>query len=70
MNTLIADLHAALIKMEPADRLRVLHLLPATLDAAMQSTVAELRADGMSWQAIGDILGVSRQTVHERFATR
>lgn len=61
---------AQLADLPPADRLVALQALPAEVDVMMRAAVAELRAAGTSWQAIGDILGVSRQSAHERFASR
>jgi len=64
---LIPDLHQTLVSLPADERLQVLNLLPKTIDAAMRTTVAELRADGRTWAQIGELIGVSRQTVHERF---
>lgn len=36
---------------------------------AREEVMAARSADGATWQAIGDGLGVSRQTAHERFRT-
>lgn len=38
------------------------------VDWAMLSVVGEARAHGMSWQAIGNALGVSKQAAQQRFA--
>ncbi len=43
----------------------------ATVDATravLQTQVETLRARGISWQAIGDALGISRQAAWERFS--
>jgi hypothetical protein len=67
MSTLIADLHQALVRLPPDERLKALHALPATIDTAMHSTVAELRAQGYTWAQIGNLIGVTRQTAQQRF---
>jgi hypothetical protein len=36
----------------------------------VQHFVTNARARGESWSAIAEVLGVSRQAVHEKFATR
>lgn len=38
-------------------------------DAALDEAVAAARASGQSWQAIGDMLGMSRQGALKRFKT-
>jgi DNA-directed RNA polymerase specialized sigma24 family protein len=32
--------------------------------------VRQARAEGLSWQRIGELFGTSRQAVHQRFARR
>lgn len=44
--------------------------LHAELDEALVTAVANLRAQGHSWKAIGDALGVTKQTAYIRFAVR
>ena len=44
--------------------------LAGELDEALIAAVANLRSQGHSWQAIGDALGVTRQTAFIRFASR
>jgi len=44
--------------------------LTADADALVDQFVAEARHAGHSWTAIGDRLGVSKQAVRERFASR
>ncbi len=40
----------------------------ARTDAKVRRAVAAVRAAGGSWQDVGEALGVSRQTAHDRFA--
>lgn len=37
------------------------------LERALHEAVAEARAAGASWALVGQALGVSRQSAHERF---
>lgn len=37
------------------------------VDLALHMAVDNLRGQGHSWQVIGDALGITRQTAHERF---
>lgn len=41
--------------------------LPAVVDAALRVAVAGLRERGLSWQNVGDALGVSKQAAAKRF---
>ncbi len=36
--------------------------------AGLRAAVAAARAEGVSWHVIGQTLGVSRQSAHQRFA--
>ena len=36
-------------------------------DALVSALVAQAREDGMTWEQIGDLLGVSRQAAHKRY---
>lgn len=40
--------------------------LDERIDWALLALVAQARAEGMSWAALGDALGVSKQAVHKR----
>lgn len=40
------------------------------VEGAIAKAVAGLRAQGHSWQYIGDALGVKRQTAQERYAEK
>lgn len=66
-DTTITDLHAILTEMDARERLEVLDLLPATIKAATDTTVAELRNNKVTWAEIGTILGVSPQAAQQRF---
>lgn len=48
--------------------LRALADLRATLDDAVRVAVEGMRAQGVSWQVIGDELGISRQAAHKTYA--
>lgn len=50
--------------------LGVFPMLQVELDAAMAASVAELRAQGVSWAQIGEALGVSRQAAFNRFGAQ
>lgn len=41
--------------------------LRADVDLAVHQAVEHARAEGLSWQAVADALGVSKQTAHERY---
>lgn len=63
-----ADLTQAVNSGDPALGLRaslVLHRLAERVEA---SQVAAARTQGWSWQQIGDALGVTRQSVHLKYA--
>ena len=49
------------------DELRTDTLKAATIDARIRSSVAELRAAGVSWAVIGDALGITRQAAAQRY---
>lgn len=50
------------------------YLLPVAVDAAVHAdralvfAVRKARAEGVTWQAIGDLLGVTRSAAHQRFS--
>jgi hypothetical protein len=61
------DLSDRLRSVDPAVGLRAvgaLHRLAAQVEAA---AVGRARAEGWSWEQIGDALGVSRQSVHAKY---
>jgi hypothetical protein len=50
------------------DRLVALRSVAVLLGSRRASTVLTARAEGMSWQGIADRLGMSRQSVWDRYA--
>src|SRR5580692_2292763 len=50
------------------DRLVALRSVAVLLGTKRASTVLAGRAEGMSWQDIADLLGMSRQSVWDRYA--
>lgn len=68
--TLIAQTKIA---YDSGDPLRVLHALTvrfALVERGMADTVALARAQGLTWQQIGDALGTTRQAAWQRYAAR
>ena len=68
--TLIAQ---STIAYESGDPLRVLHALTERLlllERGIADTVALARAQGLTWQQIGDALGTTRQAAWQRFGAR
>ena len=58
---------------DSGDPLRVLHALTerrALLDRGIADTVSLARAQGLTWQAIGDALGTTRQAAWQHFQAR
>jgi hypothetical protein len=49
------------------DAVVILNTLVGTVETALGAAVALMRADGHSWAAVGQVLGVSRQAVQQRF---
>ncbi len=61
-------------RLDRAERpgLHALELAVARRDRAVadvELAVAAARAEGRSWSAIGDVLGISRQSAYERFSS-
>ena len=52
---------------EPADLLQALRMLRDTADSALVDVVRQARAEGMSWDAVGRWLGVSKQAAQQRY---
>lgn len=55
---------------DPRTGLRAVAALGRLAEALERAQVASARAQGWSWQDIGDALGVSRQAVHKKHARR
>jgi uncharacterized NAD(P)/FAD-binding protein YdhS len=53
---------------DPIGALRECRRAATALEKAMTQTVAAAREAGQSWTAIGDALGVTKQTAWERFS--
>lgn len=52
----------------PAEAVRLAGLLAARMDRALTLSVRQARADGLTWEAIGDLLGVTKSAAHQRFS--
>ena len=61
------DLDAQLSAADPAIRLRAVGALHRLAERVEVAAVDAARADGWSWEQIGDALGVSRQSVHTKY---
>lgn len=55
------------VSTEDPEDLRHLQLLQGVLDEAWQGSIAGLRASGYSDGAIGEVLGVTKQAVQQRW---
>lgn len=53
---------------DPIGALRECRRAATALEKAMTQTVAAARVAGQSWEAIGDALGVKKQTAWQRFS--
>jgi hypothetical protein len=62
---LVASLDAA---DDPASGLRQAVLLDAMTQRALTLAVRQGRASGLTWEQIGDLLGVTRSAAHQRFS--
>lgn len=49
------------------DMIGAVRLVELAAAQARRAIVAEARAEGRTWEEIGDALGTSRQAAHERF---
>jgi hypothetical protein len=64
----VATVLRVLNALPTEDRLVALRSVAVLLGSRRASTVLAARADGMSWQDIADRLGMSRQSVWDRYA--
>ena len=55
---------------DPAVGLRAVGALHRLAERVEAMHVAEARAEGWSWEQIGDALGVTRQSVHAKYGKR
>ncbi|MDX1875166.1 helix-turn-helix domain-containing protein [Mycolicibacterium sp. 120266] len=68
--TELSALADAAASTDPAEGLRAVRALQRLQERLEAVHVANARAQGWSWQAIADALGVSRQAVHQKFNRR
>lgn len=72
-----AEIHAALSSAlgelddgrSAIDQVSDIPAIEAAADALIASRVAAARSEGLSWHAIAQRLGMSRQAAHKRFGT-
>lgn len=50
------------------DYVRVLNEWSGIVAGRLEQAVADLRAEGATWQAVGDVFGVTRQAAQQRWA--
>jgi predicted DNA-binding transcriptional regulator AlpA len=67
-DTAVATVLRVLNDLPTQDRLVALRSFAVLLGSRRASTVLAARAEGMSWQDIADRLGMSRQSVWDRYA--
>ncbi len=65
-----ADVAELATSQDPAVGLRAVAALRRLADRLEGLQVANARDQGWSWDAIGALLGVSKQAVHKKHATR
>ena len=61
------ELSAAINADDPAIGLRAVLALHRLAERVEANQVALARAQGWSWQQIGDALGITRQSVHAKY---
>ncbi len=66
MNQVI-DMARDVDSQDPATGLRAVVALRRLLDQLERIQVRNARVHGWSWQAIAEVLGVSRQAVHKKY---
>jgi hypothetical protein len=64
------DLASAITSNDPSLGLRAALALHRLAERVEADHVATARQQGWSWQQIGDALGVTRQSVHAKYARR
>jgi hypothetical protein len=55
---------------DPTATLHVLASLAAEIDACLDAAVVDVRRDGCSWAEVADLLGVTRASAWQRYASR
>jgi hypothetical protein len=63
-----ADIASAVASDDPSLGLRASLALHRLAERVEADNVASARAQGWSWQQIGDALGVTRQSVHTKYS--
>jgi hypothetical protein len=63
----IEELSANLLSDDPAVGLRASLALHRLAERVEANQVASAREKGWSWQQIGDVLGITRQSVHTKY---
>jgi len=53
---------------QPADAVRLAVGIAGRIDRALTLAVRQARAAGLTWEQIGDLLGVTKQAAHLRFS--
>ncbi|HXD27585.1 MAG TPA: sigma factor-like helix-turn-helix DNA-binding protein [Arthrobacter sp.] len=66
MKTLVGSMDAG----GPVDRLQAVAALSQEVRRTEAVLVRRARGEGLSWEAIAQALGVSRQAVHQRYGRR
>lgn len=61
------QLSTALASDDPAVGLRAVIALRRLAERVEANQVAHARAQGWSWQQVGDALGITRQSVHQKY---
>jgi hypothetical protein len=61
------DISSALNSEDPAMGLRAVLALRRLAEQVEANQVAAARRQGWSWQQIGDVLGITRQSVHAKY---
>jgi len=65
-----SDIAGAVADRDPARGLAAVRALRTLADRLEEVQVANARSAGWSWQAIADVLQISRQAVHQKHAAR
>ena len=64
------EIAAAIESTDPSMGLRAVLALHRLAERVEADQVAAARRQGWSWQQIGDVLGVTRQSVHAKYGKR
>lgn len=63
----LQDISSTLNSEDPAMGLRAVLALRRLAEQVEANQVAAARNQGWSWQQIGDVLGITRQSVHAKY---